>query len=271
MLGAGVAGCLGDTRDPGTSTGPPSDDEPPAVPKTLALDGCREQLGAWEGLDYETVAPYLPDGFQPWGISQASDENTGRNATLYVIGFVCTEPRDAAVIFPWIPVIPPDELINPDAFYHAVSLPCIADPSTAEVLRAWGAPCTAGELGIEAQAQTPAGAAWTLTADSPNTTFRMQGSGPATDLPAGPELIPLFQSIEGELCAVIDATIGVHQHWQEGVFTLEVEGEAGFPVPEGPGTGLLAPPDFSLGLAHVSTETEGTAVDGPCPAGAVSS
>lgn len=264
LIGAGLAGCLDQTTDTETATDTPTEDEPSTAPQNLAFDGCREQLGAWEGLAYETVDPYLPQGFRP--SSLLSEDTSGRNATLYVIGFICTEPRDAAVIFPWIPVTPPDALANPDAFYHAVSLPCIADPSTTEILRLWGVPCTAGDLGIDVDAQTPAGAAWTFTAENPRTTIRLQGGGPATDLPAGPELIPLFHAIDGQLCAVTDATIGVHQHWQEGPFTLEVEGEASFPIPEGPGSGLLAPYDLTLDLTHVYTEANATPGTGPCPA-----
>ncbi len=265
MLSAGAAGCLGDSTDTGRSTDPTDETQQAAPPSTLAFGGCQEQLGAWEGMDYDTVAPYLPEGFHPDGF--VGDDNTGRNVTFYLIGFVCTEPRDAAVLFPWIPAIPPDEHINPEAFYHAVSLPCIADPVTTEVLRAWGAPCTPGELGIQPQAHTPAGAAWTFSAENPNTTIRLQGSGPATDLPAGPELIPMFQTADGQLCAVIDALIGVHEHWQEGPSTLEVTGEVGFPVPSGPGSGLLAPGDLTLELTHVSTPPPATGAGGTCPGG----
>lgn len=264
LLAAPLAGCVG-SEDPSMPTSDAAD--APAdngTPQALSLSGCREAFGQWE-LPYEEVAPYLPPGFAPAGGALGASE-TGRNASMELIAVRCSEPRDASFFFPWLAVEPPDELANPDATFRFVALPCIADASTAETFDAWGASCEAGTVDLARDGDAPLGGAWTLTAESPNRTVTLQGAGAEEPTAAGvTETIQLYHSVDAHLCAITTAEVGDHRHTEPGPFTLEVQGEAGFPVPDEPGTGSLVRSGFDLNVTSVAPDPRPAVGGEGCP------
>lgn len=264
ILATNLVGCLGTSSDP-SATEPGSDTEDSDLVERLELSACREQIGIF-GMDQETVAPYMPEGFEPMPVLppevyQGADPS-GQTATLLLVGFVCDEPSATSLFLPLIPVMPPEEHREPDVYYHAVALPCIADAGTVEVLAMWGALCEVGETTIEAQAELSTGALWDLTTEASSATVEMVGNAPASQTPAGPEWVRLFHALDGQLCAVSDSRVEVHEHWQFGSAMVTVEGQASFPVPDEPGLASLGMPGFALNVTYVPSDT---------PAGAAAS
>lgn len=241
LVTAGLAGCIGSAGDdPSNNTRMDTVEE---APGRLAFDGCREILGVWE-LAYEDVAPYLPPGFEP--TSLADEDTIGQNASMHLIAFDCTEPRDASVIFPWLPVVPPDDLVDPEADAFRLMLPCIGDAAFVEVLQAWGAPCEVGDAQITTETETPAAATWAFGAQSPNLTVRLEGTGVASGLLSNEPLFQQFHVTEQTVCAVTLLQLEDHIHWEGHGFSIGVEGQAPFPVPDEPTSGLLALAPFGF-------------------------
>lgn len=265
LVSVSLAGCLGSSPD-GSSDQSRADTGSDDRIDRLEASGCREQIGIF-GMDAATVSPYMPEGFEPMPVLppevyQGADPSE-QTATLLLVGFVCDQPP-MTLFLPLVPVMPPEELREPEVYYHAVALPCIADGATATVLEAWGAPCQTGTTAIEPQVELPAGAVWDLAAESSTFTVTMQGSAPASETPAGPEWVRLFHALDGQLCSVSDTRVEVHEHWQFGSAMVTAEGSAGFPVPDQPGMGSLGMPGFALDLTRVQDGGTGG------PAGSVS-
>lgn len=249
LASAGLAGCIGGED---ANTAPASQPEEGSVPEQLALDGCREFIAVWE-MEYEDVSPYLPPGFEPASIS---GENAERNASLHLLGITCTEPREMGIFLPWLPVEPNEEWADPDADLQRVSLPCIGDAEIANALQAWDAPCETGNVTIASNGESPAGGgSWTLRADSSQRTVEMTGAAPNSTEPVSHDRITMYHVSDQQVCSVTSAVeFGVHYHWQFGAFSLAVEGEAGFPVPDEPGVGVLAPGGFEMVVEPTSDE-----------------
>ncbi len=250
LLTAAAAGCLSDTDD---SAG--ADDA--GVPETIGLDGCREVLGVWD-LAYEEVAGYLPPGFEPHPFLRPTEDTTGRNASMHLLALTCTEPYEASLLIPWLPVIPPDRFAHPDADVYRVMLPCIGDASIAEILLAWGAPCQTADATIEADTGTPIGATWVFDARSPNLTVRMEGTAVATGLLSQEPIFRQFHVADRQICAITHLELEDHIHWEGHRFQVEATGDARFPTPDEPGQGLLALPGFQMLMTPVDLESGAT-------------
>lgn len=268
LLGIALSGCLAGPgpADPGAAPGGDGRTDPVA---SVELGDCREEIGIFP-MPAAAVKPHLPDGFEPAAttppeVAQVQDP-TGQTATLLLVGMVCTFPRPASFLFPFVPVVPPEDERVEGVYYHAVALPCIADGETVELLRAWHVPCKTGTVAIQTRLGSPAGAAWDLTADDGNTSIAMEGAAPASRSAAGAEWIRLFHATEGELCARSDSRVDPHEHWQLGPMTVEVQGRAAFPVPDGPGMASLGQPGISLNVTRVPAPagTSGDPADA-CP------
>lgn len=260
LISAGLSGCLGPSeQDP--MTGEMGEDDE-AIPEDLQAGECREQLGIFPVED-EAVRPYMPPGFEPMPAlppdAYQGEDPSEQSATLLLVAFSCTEPRDVELLFPFVPVSPPEEMRVEEAYYHAVALPCIADATTATTFSAWNIPCATGTAGIEASTQTPAGAMWELEATAPDATVHMEGSSPALQTPAGPEWIRVFHVEDQEVCALTDSRVDTHEHWQFGPATLEVTGAPPFPVPPQPGMASLGLPGFGMSLTPVTPSEPGYA------------
>lgn len=261
ILTATLTGCLGIGSDRSGDTSQEGDD--PQFPEALAFEGCWELLGSWE-LSHDEVAPYLPPGFTSTALFPAED-TTGVNATMDVIAITCPQPWEATVLFPWIYVIPPDELVDPAADAFRLTLPCIGDASLVDVLRAWGAPCHVAEAEIQTIAETPAAATWAFEARGSQLDVRLEGTGAATGLRSDEPVFQQFHAVDREVCATTLLELEDHVHWQGANFEVTVDGEAPFPLPEEPGTGLLAMPAFTMTIEPSSLPLASASEDSGCP------
>lgn len=259
VLFAALSGCLADA--PTDTAGDPSSDAP-TVPERIAFEGCREVLGLWE-LDWEEAEPYLPNGFISYSMHHPSENNVGRNASMHLLGITCTDPVEISLLFPWIPVVPPDALGTPDADVFRVMMPCIGSEHIVSTLKAWGVPCIAGDAAVVEESSTPASATWAFEAKSAQFDVRVEGTGVATGLMSDEPVFRLFHAIDGDLCAITHLELEDHEHWEGQAFTIDAEGEVPFPTPSEPTDGLLAMPDFTMAMYPV--EVEGFEPDARCP------
>lgn len=273
LFASGLGGCLG-----AVDQAPASGTEEPdgahgrtgngTVADRLEASGCREQIGIFP-MEDAAVRPYLPEGFEPMPSAPpdlySGDDPSGQSASLLLVGFSCTEPQQTSLFLPFIPVVPPEEMRVADVYYHAVVLPCIADAGTAAELGTWNVPCSPGTVDIAAQADTPAGALWELAAEGPDVAIRLEGAAPASSTPAGPEWVRLFHVLDQQVCSLTDSRVGVHEHWQLGQATLEVDGTPAFPLPDQPGMSSLGRPGFGMNATQVVPGDPGyVPVSGAC-------
>lgn len=184
---------------------------------------------------------------------------TGATATLLLIGMVCEEPAPVELFWAYIPVVPPEDERVEGVYYHALALPCVADPATAEAMATWNVPCFEGQITVDAETETPAGAAWGMVVDREAASATLDGTAPGSRTETGPEHVRAFHAVGAEVCAVTDVRVEVHEHWQFGAATVDTGERPWFPPPGGPGLASLGQPGFGMTITHV----EDTGLEAP--------
>lgn len=272
LVGVALTGCLGteDTggqgdRQPETRSGAPG-----AGPSVLEATGCKEHLGIFS-MDAEAVDPYLPEGFEPLPPAPPDlykeQDPTGATATLLVVAMSCEKPQGFQNTFVWIPVDPPEQADEPGLYYAAVSLSCVADAGQVQLLAGWHIPCAPGTVALDARASTPVVSVAEMTAQSSAATFTLTGTAPSEASEVGPEWVRVFHTIDQQVCAVTDTRVGVHDHQQFGEATLDVQGDADLPLPQGPGLHSIGHTPFAMNttLLPDGAGVTGTTTPPGCP------
>lgn len=259
-LSALLSGCFTDTR---TETSDDTTEGAPPVLEELVYDGCREILGVWD-MDYEDVVDYLPPGFEPDSSILPPQDSIGRNASMELLAINCTDPTDTNLLIPWLTVTPPHQHVHPEADVYRLVLPCIGDAPIVEVLETWGAPCTDGDTDFTAGTGAPVGDTWAFDAQTPGFTIGLEGIGAATEELSDEPVFRQFHVTDRTVCAISHLELEDHIHWRGHGFTVEAKGDVPFPIPDGPGAGFLAMPDFHMKMAPMPMQDEVTSE--ACPA-----
>ncbi len=254
-----LSGCL---EDPQTDTTEETTEDHSAIVEKLEYDGCREMLGLWD-MDYEDVVEYLPPGFEPDSFLLPPQDRIGRNASFELLGISCNAPAEGNLLIPWLSVTPPDHLVHSEAEVYRVMLPCIGDAVMVEALEAWGAPCTAGDAGFTTDIGTPAVDLWAFEAQTPEFTITMEGVGAATQELSDEPVFRQFHVADRTVCAITHLELEDHVHWRGHGFRVEANGDVPFPIPDEPGAGLLALPEFRVKMTPMAME--GQATSDECP------